>query len=96
MLRDCGCSAMPMSAAPRAERRRGPLSLLAQGAIIAYRYSLSPFLHLCGVRCRHEPTCSAYALEAYRRHSPAVATALTAKRLTNCRPGGTWGYDPVP
>lgn len=73
-----------------------PLSLLAQGAIIAYRYTLSPFLHLCGVRCRHEPSCSAYALEAFRRHAPAAATGLTARRLCKCRPGGTWGYDPVP
>lgn len=72
------------------------LNIAAQWAIIAYRYTLSPFLHLCGVRCRHEPSCSAYALEAYRRHSPAAATRLTATRLLNCRPGGTSGYDPVP
>ncbi|MEM9838570.1 MAG: membrane protein insertion efficiency factor YidD [Pseudomonadota bacterium] len=73
-----------------------PLSLVAQAAIIAYRYSLSPFLHLCGVRCRHEPSCSAYGLEAYRRYGIGKATTLTAKRLGNCRPGGTWGHDPVP
>lgn len=73
-----------------------PLSLVAQGAIIGYRYTFSPFLHLCGVRCRHEPSCSAYGLEAYRRHPVGRATALTAKRVINCRPGGTWGYDPVP
>lgn len=79
-----------------AQHAMRPVSLLAQGAIVAYRYTLSPFLHLCGVRCRHEPSCSAYALEAYRRHTPAVATTLTARRLCNCRPGGTSGYDPVP
>ncbi|MEO1658870.1 MAG: membrane protein insertion efficiency factor YidD [Pseudomonadota bacterium] len=73
-----------------------PLSLLAQGAIIAYRYTFSPFLHLVGVRCRHEPTCSAYALEAYRKHNVVKATGLTVRRVTNCRPGGTSGYDPVP
>lgn len=72
------------------------LSRAAQGLILAYRYTLSPFLHLVGVRCRHEPTCSAYALEAFRRHKPAVATRLTLRRLLHCRPGGTWGYDPVP
>lgn len=76
--------------------RGGVVGCVARGAIVAYRYSLSPLLHLCGVRCRHAPTCSAYALEAYRRHAPAVATRLTATRLLNCRPGGTWGYDPVP
>ncbi len=73
-----------------------PLNLAAQGGIIAYRYTLSPFLHLCGVRCRHEPTCSAYGLEAYRRHPFGSATGLTAKRVLSCRPGGTSGYDPVP
>lgn len=73
-----------------------PLSSLAQTAIVAYRYSLSPLFHLLGVRCRHEPTCSAYALEAFRRHPPAAATRLTLRRLSKCRPGGTWGYDPVP
>lgn len=72
------------------------LNRAAQGAILAYRYTLSPFLHLIGVRCRHEPTCSAYALEAFGKHPPLKAAGLTAKRLGNCRPGGTWGYDPVP
>ncbi|MEM9810188.1 MAG: membrane protein insertion efficiency factor YidD [Pseudomonadota bacterium] len=76
--------------------REGVLRRAAQAAILAYRYTLSPFLHLCGVRCRHEPSCSAYALQAYRRHSLVKATRLTFRRVTNCRPGGTSGYDPVP
>ncbi len=73
-----------------------PLSLVGQGVILAYRYSISPFLHLCGVRCRHEPTCSRYGLEAFRRHPPFKAAGLTTRRVLNCRPGGTSGYDPVP
>lgn len=68
----------------------------AIGAILTYRYTLSPLLALAGVRCRHEPTCSAYALEAFRRHAPVRALRLTASRLGRCRPGGTHGYDPVP
>lgn len=73
-----------------------PLNRAAQGAILAYRYTLSPFLYLAGVRCRHEPSCSAYGLEAFAKHPPHRAAALTTKRVLNCRPGGTHGYDPVP
>lgn len=73
-----------------------PLNALARAAIQAYRYTLSPVLYAFGVRCRHEPSCSAYALEAYRKHGPLRATRLTADRLLRCRPGGTSGYDPVP
>ncbi|NNU16950.1 membrane protein insertion efficiency factor YidD [Parvularcula sp. ZS-1/3] len=77
-------------------RRRMLLSRAARLLITAYRYTLSPFLHLVGVRCRHEPSCSAYGLEAFKKHPPAKAAGLTAKRVLNCRPGGTWGNDPVP
>jgi putative membrane protein insertion efficiency factor len=72
------------------------LSLIAEGAVLAYRYTVSPFLHLAGVRCRHEPSCSAYALEAYRKHPVLRASSLTLRRIVSCRPGGTSGYDPVP
>ncbi len=39
------------------------------------------------VRCRFEPSCSAYALEAYRRHGFWRATVRTLRRLSRCRPG---------
>ena len=46
--------------------------------------------------CRHLPTCSAYAVEAIERHGPWQGTRLAAARLWRCRPGGTFGHDPVP
>lgn len=61
-----------------------------------YQLTLSPALAAIGVRCRHEPTCSHYAIDAYRKYPVLKATRLTAGRLLRCRPGGTCGYDPVP
>ena len=69
---------------------------LCLGLIRAYQLTLSPFFYACGVRCRHEPTCSHYAAEAFRTHPLLKAFQLTAGRLLRCRPGGTSGYDPVP
>lgn len=66
---------------------------LALVSIKAYRYGLSPWL---GARCRHAPSCSAYAEEAIRLHGAARGGWLALKRLGRCQPWGTYGYDPVP
>jgi putative membrane protein insertion efficiency factor len=58
-----------------------------------YQYGLKP---LFPSSCRHEPTCSHYAVEAVKRFGPTKGVALSAKRIAKCRPGGTFGYDPVP
>lgn len=62
-------------------------------AIKAYQVTLSP---LVGRQCRFHPTCSWYALEAYRRHGPVRGTMLTLRRLLRCHPFHRGGYDPVP
>ena len=46
--------------------------------------------------CRFTPTCSAYAKEAFQTHGFIKGGWLTLCRLLRCRPGGKWGYDPVP
>jgi putative membrane protein insertion efficiency factor len=67
------------------------------GLIRAYQLLISPLL---GPRCRFQPTCSAYAVEALARHGPFKGTVLALKRIARCHPigwlGGGHGYDPVP
>lgn len=46
--------------------------------------------------CQLTPSCSAYAAEAIERHGAVRGTALAARRLLRCRPGGRRGPDPVP
>jgi putative membrane protein insertion efficiency factor len=59
----------------------------------AYQVTLGP---LVGGHCRFEPSCSRYAIEAYRVHGPLRGTWLTARRVLRCHPLGGHGYDPVP
>ena len=46
--------------------------------------------------CRHDPSCSAYAVEALQVHGAVRGSWLAAKRIGRCHPWGTQGYDPVP
>lgn len=49
-------------------------------------------------RCRYEPTCSQYALEAIRKYGPWKGGWLAFKRLCRCNPFNTKDdhFDPVP
>lgn len=58
-----------------------------------YQVGISPFLAGC---CRFEPSCSQYGLIAFQRFGFIQGAKLTFKRLARCRPGGSYGYDPVP
>lgn len=82
---------------PTHHRPVGPvgrlLSLPFLALIWAYRLTLSPFV---GRQCRFHPTCSQYALDAYREHGPLRGTWLTLRRLLRCHPLNRGGYDPVP
>ena len=44
--------------------------------------------------CRHYPTCSNYALEAYEKFNFFYATFLTIKRILKCNPLFKPKYDP--
>jgi putative membrane protein insertion efficiency factor len=46
-------------------------------------------------RCKYEPTCSAYAVQAIRELGMARGLVLGAWRLARCNPFSNGGYDPV-
>jgi uncharacterized protein len=46
-------------------------------------------------RCKYEPTCSAYAIEAVRSFGPVRGSVLAAWRLLRCNPFSHGGHDPV-
>ena len=60
-----------------------------------YQICFSP---LIGGRaaCRFTPTCSEYTRIAIEKHGVIRGTWLGIKRISRCRPGGGFGYDPVP
>ena len=49
-----------------------------------------------GSRCRFQPSCSQYAVEALRAHGFLRGSWLALKRLLRCHPWGAFGPDPVP
>ncbi len=70
-----------------------PLAFALSLPVRAYRLLLSPWV---GHGCRHQPTCSAYALEALERHGGIRGGGLALWRICRCHPWGSHGYDPVP
>ena len=60
-----------------------------------YQICISPFI---GGRaaCRFTPTCSEYTRIAIEKYGVIRGTWLGIKRISRCRPGGGFGYDPVP
>ena len=46
-------------------------------------------------RCKYEPTCSAYAVQAIREYGILRGLVLAGWRLLRCNPFSHGGYDPV-
>ena len=61
--------------------------------IRVYQWTVSPWLGRC---CRFEPSCSAYWLEALRRHGLWRGLGVGLRRLGRCHPWNPGGHDPVP
>jgi putative membrane protein insertion efficiency factor len=76
------------SAAPPVRWARRAVS----APIEAYGRWISPGLPR---RCKYEPTCSAYALEAIREFGILRGLVLAAWRLLRCNPWSHGGWDPV-
>jgi uncharacterized protein len=65
---------------------------LVAAPIIVYRHLISPAIPR---RCKYEPTCSLYAVEAIRRYGILRGLVLAGWRLLRCNPWSHGGYDPV-
>jgi hypothetical protein len=78
-----------------AVRQDGPTAIarVLMAVVMGYRRFVSPLLP---PRCRFEPSCSAYAIEALREYGAARGLWLAARRLARCHPFNPGGYDPVP
>ena len=63
------------------------------GAILVYRYTLSPYV---GGQCRFHPTCSRYAEEAIKEYGAFRGMILAVKRIFRCHPWHEGGFDPIP
>jgi len=60
-------------------------ALLSRALILLvqlYRAALSPFMG--PGKCRYDPTCSAYAIEALRSHGPFRGGWLALRRISSC------------
>lgn len=70
------------------------------GLLKLYKLTLSPALHVLGVRCRYNPGCSSYSMVAIQKHGPWAGLWMTIARLSRCHPiewlGGSSGVDNVP
>jgi uncharacterized protein len=79
-----------------ATRHGGSLARLAVAAakapVALYQRFISPGLPR---RCKYEPTCSRYAVQALGEYGILRGLALTAWRLLRCNPWSHGGYDPI-
>lgn len=62
--------------------------------IKVYQYTLSPLLG--PNKCRFQPTCSHYMIEAIQEWGVFKGFYLGVRRVFKCHPWGPSGHDPVP
>jgi uncharacterized protein len=83
-------SSPPGASAPHLVTRAARAVMLAP--IIIYQRVISPAIPR---RCKYEPTCSRYAVEAIREYGILRGLVLAGWRLLRCNPWSYGGYDPV-
>ena len=74
-------------------RSRGPVARALLACVGFSQRAVSPVLP---PRCRFEPTCSSYALEALQVHGAGRGSWLAVRRLAKCAPWHPGGVDLVP
>ena len=60
--------------------------------ILVYQKLLSP---LTPPSCKFSPTCSNYAVDAFKKYSLPKAFHLVLIRILKCHPWSKGGYDPI-
>jgi putative membrane protein insertion efficiency factor len=83
-----GATARPRSPSWPARAARA----VATAPIVVYQRVISPAIPR---RCKYEPTCSRYAVEALQRYGILRGLVLAVWRLLRCNPLSHGGYDPV-
>ena len=70
-------------------------TIIAIAMVRFYQLAISPVI---GGRaaCRFTPTCSEYTRIAIEKHGIIRGVYMGFRRICRCRPGGGYGYDPVP
>ena len=61
------------------------------GLVKVYQYLISPML---GPRCRFQPTCSQYFIEAVRKYGALRGSIKGIWRILRCHPWSKGGHDP--
>jgi len=81
------------SAPPTDNAGRGAFVVRYVGvaAVWAYRFTLAPFL---GVgQCKYHPSCSQYAIDAFKEFGLFKGAVLAGWRLLRCNPWSRGGVD---
>ena len=60
--------------------------------VLLYRATLGHFL---GGRCRFDPSCSQYMIDAVQKHGTLRGGWRGLKRIGRCHPLARGGYDPA-
>ena len=71
---------------------RIPVKIMV-ATIRLYQICVSPWMPPA---CRFTPTCSDYAIQAFKKHGFIKGIGLTIWRLCRCQPFCKGGFDPVP
>jgi putative membrane protein insertion efficiency factor len=62
-------------------------------AVWAYRFTLAPLLGAGENQCKYHPSCSQYAIDAFKEFGLFKGTVLAVWRLLRCNPWSRGGVD---
>lgn len=63
--------------------------------VLFYKKNISVFFEKYGVKCKYQPTCSEYFIDAVQKYGSIKGSFLGIKRILKCNPFSKGGYDPL-